>query len=146
MKVDMQTSKNPPEDLVSHTEQSVEICPSGRLLNLAHRIIYSGVPWLVIQRALGPINHQVVHKAHSTHMTKQIHIPWMLRQRFARGVWAPPHTACTPSPVRFSEQEQLKSTDLKCPWGRLQPSTSAEWKEWCVRKRQSTEVSLFLCI
>ena len=62
MKVHLQSSKNPPEDPVSHTEQSAEVCPSGHLLNLAHRISYNGVPRLVIQRALGPINHQVVHK------------------------------------------------------------------------------------
>lgn len=44
MKVHLQISKNPPEDAVSHTEQSVDICPSGHLLNLARRIIYNGVP------------------------------------------------------------------------------------------------------
>lgn len=44
MHVHLQSSKASPDDPVSHTEPSVEVCPNEHLLNLAHRIIYSDVP------------------------------------------------------------------------------------------------------
>lgn len=147
MKVHLQSSKSTPDDPVSHTEQSVDVCPSAHLLNLARRIIYNSVPWPVIQGALGSTNHQVVHKltAHAwpSKYTRTGHCASILLVVLELSLTLP---ARPPWFDSFSEHEQLKSTDSQCPWRWFQPSSSAGWKEQCVRKRQTTEVSLLLCI